>query len=63
MPEGTVQHVDATTERLSLEDGSIIVLATEGIARAFEVEIGAPVYRWNDAAGFRPPQIEDYVKV
>ena len=63
VPEGTVQHVDATTERLSLEDGSIIVLATEGIARAFEVEIGAPVYRWNDAAGFRPPQIEDYVKV
>jgi hypothetical protein len=63
VPEGTVQHVDATTERLSLENGSIIVLATEGVARAFEVEIGSPVYQWNDAAGFRPPQIEDYVKV
>jgi hypothetical protein len=48
---------------LSIENGSIIVLATEGVARAFEVEIGAPVYRLPDAAGFRPPQLEDYVEL
>ncbi|MEC7983866.1 MAG: hypothetical protein VX278_01800, partial [Myxococcota bacterium] len=63
VPEGTVQTVDATTESLSIEDGSIIVFATEGVARAFEVEIGAPVYTFVEAARFRPPQIEDYVKV
>ena len=38
VPEGTVQRVDATTERLSIEDGSIIVFATEGVAKAFEVD-------------------------
>jgi hypothetical protein len=63
VPQASVQNVDATTESLSLENGSIIVLATEGVARAFEVEIGTPIYRLNDAAGFRPPQLEDYVKV
>jgi len=63
VPEGTIQAVDATTETLSLENGSIIVLATEGVARAFEVEIGAPVYQMTEASGFRPPQLEDYVKV
>lgn len=61
--EASIQTVDATTETLSLEDGCIIVLATEGVARAFEVEIGAPVYRLPDASGFRPPQLEDYVEV
>jgi hypothetical protein len=63
VPEGTVQRVDATTETLSIEDGSIIVFATEGVAKAFEVEFGAPVYSFVEAARFRPPQIEDYVKV
>ena len=63
VPEGTVQRVDATTETLSIEDGSIIVFSTEGMAKAFEVEFGAPVYNFVEAARFRPPQIEDYVKV
>ena len=61
--EASLQHVDATTESLSLENGSVIVLATEGVARAFEIEIGAPVYRLPEAAGFRPPQLEDYVEL
>ena len=61
--EASVQHVDSTTESLSIENGSVIVLATEGVARAFEVEIGAPVYRLPDASGFRPPQLEDYVEL
>jgi hypothetical protein len=60
---GSIQAVDASTETLSLENGSIIVLSTEGVSRAFELEIGAAVYRFNEAAGFRPPQLEDYVKV
>ena len=49
-------------QNLSLENGSIIVLATEGVARAFEVEIGAPVYRLPDASGL-DPQLEDYVEL
>ena len=61
--EASIQHVDATTETLSLESGCIIVMATEGVARAFELEIGAPVYRLPEAAGFRPPQLEDYVEL
>ena len=63
MPDATVQIVDANTETLTLTDGCVIVLSTEGVARAFELEIGAPVYELNEAIGFRPPQLEDYVKV
>jgi len=63
VPAGTIQVVDASTETLSIENGSIIILATEGVARAFEVEIGAPVFTLKEAVNFRPPQLEDYVKV
>lgn len=63
VPDGTVQIVDANTQKLLLTDGCVIVLSTEGVARAYEVEIGAPVYQLNEAIGFRPPQLEDYVKV
>ena len=41
--------------------GSILVHSTEGIARAYELEIGAPVYDWEEAMLQRPPQLEDYV--
>ena len=63
VPQASIQNVDATTETLSLEDGCIIILATEGVARAFELEICTPVYRLTEAANFRPPQLEDYVKL
>ena len=63
VPKASIQNVDATTETLSLEDGCIIILATEGVARAFELEICTPVYRLTEAANFRPPQLEDYVKL
>jgi hypothetical protein len=63
VPDATVQIVDANTETLTLTNGCVIVLSTEGVARAFELEIGAPVYELNEAIGFRPPQLEDYVKV
>lgn len=57
-----VQHVDATTERLMLRDGDVLVLSTEGVARAYELEVGAPVYSFDEFGGQRPPQLEDYVK-
>ncbi|HMV65373.1 MAG TPA: hypothetical protein PKA64_00890 [Myxococcota bacterium] len=62
VPEQTVQVLDPTTEVAQLRDGDILVLSAEGVARAFEIEIGAPVYRVADALQFRAPQIEDYVE-
>lgn len=62
VPEQTVQILDPTTEVAQLRDGDILVLSAEGVARAFEVEIGAPVYRVADALQFRAPQVEDYVE-
>ena len=63
VPDASIQIVDANTETLTLTNGCVIVLSTEGVARAFEVEIGAPIYELNEAINFRPPQLEDYVKV
>lgn len=63
VPDGTVQIVDSTTQKLLLTDGCVIVLSTEGVARAYELEIGVPVYQLSEAINFRPPQLEDYVKV
>lgn len=62
VPEQSVQILDATTEFAELRDGDIIVLSSEGVASAFEVEIGVPIYRTTDAVAFRPPQLEDYVE-
>lgn len=63
VPPGTLQVVDATTEFLTLQDGDILVLSTEGVARAFELEIGAPIYAYEELNHQRPPQLEDYVGV
>jgi hypothetical protein len=63
VPEDTIQILDATTQVAELRDGDLLLLSSEGVARAFEVEIGAPVYRFADANAFRPPQLEDYVEV
>lgn len=62
VPADTVQVLDPTTEVAKLRDGDVLVLSSEGVARAFEVEIGAPVYRVADADQFRVPQLEDYVE-
>lgn len=59
----SLQVVDATTESATLMDGDVLVLSSEGVARAFEVELGAPLYEMADVEAFRPPQLEDYVKV
>lgn len=61
IPEASLQVVDASTEKLQLQDGSILVVSVEGVARAYELEIGAPIFRATDVACFRPPQMEDYV--
>lgn len=63
LPEGVLQVVDATTEALEVRNGDVIVLSNEGVARAFEVEIGAPVYALSELGLNRTPQLEDYVGI
>jgi len=60
VPAVSHQVVDATTTELELRDGAILVLSTEGVARAFELEIGAALHDWTDLFVERPPQLEDY---
>jgi hypothetical protein len=60
VPEASHQLVDASTDKLTLRDGSIIVLSAEGVIRAFELEIGAVVDTLPDGGIVRVPQIEDY---
>lgn len=63
VPRDAVQVLDHTTERANLRTGDVIVLSTEGVAHAYEVEIGAPVRdRSLGVLQFRSPQLEDYVK-
>ncbi len=61
VPAGAIQEVDASTETLHLRHGSILVLVSGGTARAYELEVGAPVYAWEGLAWTRPPQYQDYV--
>ena len=65
VPETSVQVLDPTTAspKAEIRDGDVLLISQEGVAKAFEVEIGAPVYRLADANAFRPPQLEDYVEV
>ncbi len=62
VPEGTVQVIDATQDTVELKDGDVLVSSSEGVARAYEIEIGADIFDRAEAAAFRPPQLEDYVK-
>lgn len=57
-----VQVLDTTLEVCKLVDGDIIMMSQEGVAHAYEVEMGAPIYRAADAFRFRPAQLEDYVE-
>jgi hypothetical protein len=61
-PQESIQILDATARSATLRDGDLLVLSSEGVARAYEVELGAPLYSWADAEAFRPPQLEDYVE-
>lgn len=60
VPAVCVQAVTSDTESLTLEDGSVLIISIEGYARAYEVEIGAPLYASPELETFRMPQIEDY---
>lgn len=60
---GALQVVDATTEMIELRNGDLLVLSTEGVARAFELEIAAPIYAHDELAHRRGPHLEDYVGV
>lgn len=63
LPPGSMQVVDSTTRALELRDGDVLVLSSEGVARAYAVEIGAPVYKWGPLSTSRTPQVEDYAKL
>ncbi|MFH1466854.1 MAG: hypothetical protein ABIO70_20895 [Pseudomonadota bacterium] len=63
IPSASLQLLDATVETATLQDGDLLVLSSEGVSRAFEVELGALVYDSVEARSFRPPQLEDYVEV
>lgn len=61
LPRHAQTVVDASTTELRLRDGDILILSTEGVARAFELEIGAQVLDRAEFGHQRPPQLEDYV--
>jgi|GEM_PF-2458296 len=63
LPGGSVQVVDAATRTLSLRDGDLIVVSSEGVARAYRVEIGAPVGLDDAPVQMRLPQLEDYTQL
>ena len=57
-----IQALDGATATLTLRDGDILVTSTEGVARAYEVEIGAVVPAGHPMTLGRLPQVEDYSK-
>lgn len=60
---GSVQVLDAATRELTLTSGCVLVLSTEGVARAFELEIGEQIFDPLDIERYRAPQLEDYTEV
>lgn len=62
IPEEAVQVLDATTPTAVLKTGDLIVLSSEGVAHAYEFEVGGPIYWEKSSLGARPPQLPDYVK-
>lgn len=62
IPEEAVQVLDATTPTATLKSGDLIVLSSEGVAHAYEFEVGGPIYWEKSSLGARPPQLPDYVK-
>jgi len=58
---GSLQVVDGATRTLSLRDGDLIVVSSEGLARAYLVEFGRPVDTRRGRVELRLPQLQDYV--
>jgi hypothetical protein len=63
VPREAVQVLDQMTETATLMDGDVLLLSTEGVAHAYEFEVGAPVYQAPGALNARPPQLGDYVNL
>lgn len=63
LPPGSLQVMDAATDSLELSNGSVLVLSTEGVARAYELEICEPILERRSLEHYRPPQLEDYAEV
>ena len=61
IPDEAIQVLDSTTEAVNLRDGDVLVISSEGVAHAYEFEIGAPLYEPFDKHRARPPQLPDYV--
>ncbi|MCB9765009.1 MAG: hypothetical protein H6739_34870 [Alphaproteobacteria bacterium] len=62
LPRGSLQVLDAATDELRLTDGCILVLSAEGVARAYELEIGKGLPQERTVKRTRPPQLEDYTE-
>ncbi len=58
---GALQVVDGATRTLSLRDGDLIVVSSEGLARAYQVEFGRAVDTFRGRVSLRLPQLQDYV--
>ncbi len=63
LPQESIQVLDATTETCQLVHGDLIVMSSEGVARAYELEVGATIWSAADLVTYRTPQVEDYTKV
>lgn len=63
IPTEMVQVIDGRTEKISLRDGDLLLVSAEGVAYAYELEIGAPLFGLGLLSSRRVPQLEDYVKV
>ena len=61
VPGGAIQILDDKLETATLRSGDIIVISSEGVAQAYEFEVGKPVYGSQTPLGSRPPQLADYV--
>jgi len=62
LPADAVQILDGQTRELQLRNGDVVVVSSEGVAYAYELEIGSPLSGLPWHSHGRMPQIEDYVK-
>lgn len=58
-----VQEARAGVRTLTLRDGDLLVLASGGVARAYEVELGVTLTERRDAERLRTPSLGDYTQL
>lgn len=63
LPTNSVQVLDGSTRTAQICDGDVILLASGGRSRAYEVEFAQPIIDRFLLDMGRPPQLEDYVRV